>query len=111
MAQVLAEDAVMLADGGGKVSAITKPLRGNVGIAKALVGWARLDDNRGWRIVPTVVNGLPGCLIVDDRNHGELVQTIALAPAADTGGGIGAIYIQRNPEKLAGIMRMLAAKN
>lgn len=111
LAQILAEDAVMLADGGGKVSAITRPLRGNVGIAKALIGWARLDDNSGWRIVPTVVNGLPGCLIMDDRNHGALVQTVALAPAADAGGCIGALYIQRNPDKLVGVMQKLAAKD
>ncbi|MDR2334566.1 MAG: RNA polymerase sigma factor SigJ [Burkholderiaceae bacterium] len=111
LAQILAEDAVMLADGGGKVSAITRPLRGNVGIAKALIGWARLDGNSGWRIVPTVVNGLPGCLILDDRHHGALVQTIALAPAADAGGCIGALYIQRNPDKLVGVVQKLAAKD
>jgi RNA polymerase sigma-70 factor (ECF subfamily) len=111
LARVLAEDAVMLADGGGKVSAITRPMRGNAGIAKALIGWARMDANSGWRIVPAVINGLPGCLTLDDRNHGKLVQTIALAPAADAGGRIGAIYIQRNPDKLAGLMRKLAAKD
>ena len=111
LAQVLAKDAVLVADGGGKVSAITKPLRGNVGIAKALIGWARLEDNRGWRVVPTTVNGLPGCLILDDRNHGALVQTIALASAADADSRIGAIYVQRNPDKLAGSMQKRAAKD
>jgi RNA polymerase sigma-70 factor (ECF subfamily) len=107
LARVLAEDAVMLADGGGKVSAITQPMRGNAGIAKALIGWVRMDANSGWRIVPAVINGLPGCLTLDDRKHGELVQTIALAPAAEAGGRIGAIYVQRNPDKLAGLMRKL----
>lgn len=109
LAQVLAEDAVLLADGGGKVSAITKPLHGSPGIAKALVGWARLEHNSGWRLVPTLVNGLPGLLVLDDHDGGRLVQTIALSLSAEA-GRIGAIYIQRNPDKLAGVMEQLAAK-
>ena len=109
LTQVLVEDAVLLADGGGKVSAITKPLHGNTGIAKALVGWARMEHHSGWRLVPMLVNGLPGLLVLDDHDGGRLVQTIALAPAADDSGRIGAIYIQRNPDKLAGLMEKLAA--
>ena len=104
LAQVLAEDAVLLADGGGKVAAITKPLHGSAGIAKALVGWARMEDHSGWRLVPTLVNGLPGLLVLDDHAGGRLVQTIALSLSAKA-GRIGAIYIQRNPDKLAGLMQ------
>jgi RNA polymerase sigma-70 factor (ECF subfamily) len=104
LTRVLTDDAVMLADGGGKVAAITKPLHGSAGIAKALVGWARLEHNSGWRIVPAMVNGLPGLLVIDDNNQGELVQTISLALAAEP-GRIGAIYIQRNPDKLAGLIK------
>jgi len=111
LAQVLASDAVMVADGGGKVSAITRPLCGSVGIAKALIGWAKLEHNRGWRIVPTVVNGLPGCLIVDDHNHGAPVQTITLTPATGAKSRIGALYIQRNPDKLAGIVQKQAVQD
>ena len=107
LAQALTEDAVLLADGGGKASAISRPLHGSSGIAKALIGWTRLEHNRGWRIVPAVVNGLPGCLIVDDQQDGALVQTVALASAADGSGRIGAIYIQRNPDKLAALAQRL----
>jgi hypothetical protein len=32
------------------------------------------------------------------------VQTIALAPAAGAPGRIGALYIQRNPDKLRGVL-------
>jgi len=42
LAKVLTEDAVMLADGGGKVSAVPRPLRGGALIAKAFIGFARL---------------------------------------------------------------------
>lgn len=102
LTRVLTEDAVMLADGGGKVASISKPLHGSTGIAKALVGWARLEHNSGWRIVPARVNGVPGLLVIDEHNNSELVQTISLSLAAD-GDRIATIYIQRNPDKLAGV--------
>ena len=111
LTQVLVEDAVLLADGGGKVNAITKPLQGSGGIAKALLGWARMEAHLGWRIAPAIVNGLPGCLILDDHQGGALVQTIALAPSehatADGSSRIGALYIQRNPDKLAALAQRL----
>lgn len=103
LAQLLTADAVLLADGGGKVAAVMRPLRGNALIARALIGFAQLPDSRGWRLVPTTVNGLPGCLIVDDLADERLVQTIALAPSAHEPGRVGALYIQRNPDKLRAI--------
>lgn len=100
LARVLADDAVMLADGGGKVSAVPRPLHGSALVARTFIGFARMATSQGWRLVPAQVNGLPGCLIFDDAQGGELVQTIALAPSADHPGRIGALYIQRNPDKL-----------
>lgn len=104
LARVLADDAVLLTDGGGKVSAVSRPLHGNARIAKALIGFARLAGGPGWRLEPARVNGLPGCLAFDPHT-GRLMQTIALAPAVDQPGRIGAIYIQRNPDKLQGVPR------
>jgi RNA polymerase sigma-70 factor (ECF subfamily) len=100
LAKVLAEDAVMLADGGGKVSAVTRPLRGGPVVAKTFIGFARLPTSH-WRFEPARINGMPGCLVFDTVT-GELVQTVALAPSATEPGRIGALYIQRNPEKLQG---------
>jgi RNA polymerase sigma-70 factor (ECF subfamily) len=105
LAKVLTEDAVMLADGGGKVSAVPHPLRGGALIAKTFIGFARLPTSR-WRLEPARINGLPGCLIFDDAT-GQLVQTIALAPSAAEPGRIGALYIQRNPDKLKGVLAAL----
>ena len=102
LAQLLAEDAVLMADGGGKVSAVPRPLHGGGLIARTFIGFAQLPTSRSWRLVPAVVNGLPGLLIVDDGAGGRLVQTIALAPASEP-GQVGAVYIQRNPDKLAAI--------
>ncbi|RZJ02873.1 MAG: sigma-70 family RNA polymerase sigma factor [Rubrivivax sp.] len=102
LAQLLAADAVMLADGGGKVSAVPRPLHGGAVIARAFIGFAQLPTSQAWRLVPAVVNGLPGLLIVDDAAGGRLVQTVALAPG-ETPGQVGAVYIQRNPDKLAAL--------
>ena len=101
LAQLLATDAVMMADGGGKVSAVPRPLHGAPLIARTFIGFAQLPGSRRWQLVPAVVNGLPGLLIVDAA-QGCLVQTIALAPAREP-GQVGAVYIQRNPEKLAAV--------
>jgi RNA polymerase sigma-70 factor (ECF subfamily) len=106
LARVLAEDAVMLADGGGKVSAVPRPLQGAALIARTFVGFATLPTSRAWRFEPARINGLPGCLVFDDAT-GQLVQTIALAPSATEPGRIGALYIQRNPDKLQGVRAAL----
>ncbi|KQY81370.1 RNA polymerase sigma factor SigJ [Pelomonas sp. Root1444] len=102
LAQLLAEDAVLLADGGGKVAAVPRPLHGGELIARTFIGFAQLPTSRGWRLVPATVNGLPGLLVIDGAGGDRLVQTIALAPARAP-GRVGAVYIQRNPDKLRAI--------
>ncbi|MGN6829203.1 RNA polymerase sigma factor SigJ [Paucibacter sp. M5-1] len=106
LARVLTEDAVLLSDGGGKVNAVPYPLHGAALIAKTFIGFARLPGSRDWRLQPARINGLPGCLIIDGAS-GRLVQTVALAPSATEPGRIGAIYIQRNPDKLRGVVAAL----
>ena len=103
LAQVLTADAVALADGGGKVSALPRPLHGNELIARTFIGFAQLATSRGWRLVAARVNGLPGCLVFDDLADGHLVQAIALSPSASEPGRAGALYVQRNPDKLRAI--------
>jgi RNA polymerase sigma-70 factor, ECF subfamily len=107
LAKVLAEDAMMLSDGGGKVAAVPRPLHGGALVARTFIGFARLPSSRAWRLEPARINGLPGCLIFDDalgETAGQLVQAVALAPSAAEPGRIGAIYIQRNPDKLQGVL-------
>ncbi len=99
LARVLADDAVLMTDGGGKVSAVPRPLQGNDLVARTLIGFARLPATGGWRLRPVRINGLPGCVVGAGRT-GELIQTITLAPSTSRPGRIGAIYIQRNPDKL-----------
>jgi RNA polymerase sigma-70 factor, ECF subfamily len=107
LVQVLTADAVLLADGGGKVSALPRPLHGNEVIARTFIGFAKMPAHHGWRLVATTVNGLPGCLIFDDLADGRLVETIALAPAPHEPGRVAAMYVQRNPDKLLAIAKRL----
>ena len=98
LARVLAADAVMMSDGGGKASAGRQPLRGAALIARTFIRFASLPTSH-WRLEPARINGLPGCLVFDEPT-GDLVQTIALAPSATEPDRIGALYVQRNPDKL-----------
>ena len=106
LARVLAEDAVLMTDGGGKISAVPRPLHGGTRVAKVFIGFCKLPASRAWRMEPARINGLPGCLIFDDTT-GQLVQTVTLAPSATAPERIGAIYIQRNPDKLQGVLAEL----
>ncbi len=110
LARVLTDDAVLLADGGGRASAVPRPLHGGLLIARSFVGFARLSSSARWRLEPARVNGLPGCLVFDDADGGRLVQTIALAPAVGAPGRIGALYIQRNPDKLQAVSQHLGLR-
>jgi RNA polymerase sigma-70 factor, ECF subfamily len=102
LAAVLADDAVALADGGGKVSALSRPLHGGALIARTFIGFASMARSVEWRFEPARINGMAGCLVWDDAT-GELVETIAFAPSSTQPGRIGALYIQRNPDKLQGV--------
>lgn len=111
LAQLLSADALMLADGGGVVSAVPRPLQGGALIARAFVGFARLPASRGWRLAPAWLHGAPGCLVFDDLDGGRLVQAMVLAPAVGDPGRIGALYIQRNPDKLRGLLAEWARRS
>ena len=95
---LLAEDAVLISDGGGKRAAALRPMVGREDILQLIVG---LVSRGHWPPVGAVktarINGYPGVIVRDD----EGLQTFAFQPGAD--GRIAAIYVVRNPDKLAGI--------
>lgn len=96
LASVLAQDATFISDGGGRVTAVPKPLFGRDLIAKVLIGFARQYDPEKFRMRPARINGLAGCVI--STVDGAPVQTIALEAGGP--GQIKGIYVMRNPEKL-----------
>lgn len=101
LAAVLAEDVVMVSDGGGRALAAGKPIAGAARVARFLAGLARkypLPPSTTGR--PARINGLPGIVLTDG---GRCVQTMAFEIRSDGSGGgrVARIWAVRNPEKLA----------
>ncbi|MEV0030185.1 RNA polymerase sigma-70 factor [Nocardia sp. NPDC050793] len=107
--RLLADDAVSIADGGGRVTARKTPLVGALGIARYLRGVFRPTEAKralvGGRpvVYAAVVNGGPAALVEFD---GRVIGVVCLEVTAD---GIAAIHLQVNPDKLARVTRQWAA--
>jgi RNA polymerase sigma-70 factor (ECF subfamily) len=95
LAQILAEDAVLYADGGGKVPAAPEPVSGRTAVLRLLLGLSALTRRLGVMLRPDTVNGQPGIVTVDGA--GRLVGVVAL-DIAD--GAIQGVYSLVNPDKL-----------
>ena len=93
---LLADDAVLIADGGGKAPSILNPLHGADHVSRFFLGLLRkfgdVFDRR-----PTMVNGCPGMLTFRDG------QLVSVASIDVENGRIGAIYSVNNPDKLRGL--------
>ena len=99
LSSLLAQDAVLVSDGGGKVPAALNPIDGRDKIMRFFLGIARKTDGyRGLEIRSGRINGLPGFVL---SGPDGLVQTMSFATQ---GSAIQAIYIVRNPDKLAHIV-------
>ncbi|MBI5927444.1 MAG: sigma-70 family RNA polymerase sigma factor [Aquabacterium sp.] len=101
LADTLAQDVVFMADGGGKVNSVPRPLLGADKVAQVLVGFARLWLREPGATRPASINGMPGAVF--HAADGSVVQTLALEIAE--GGRITAIYVMRNPDKLKHVPR------
>ena len=94
---LLAHDVKLTGDGGGKVPALARSLRGRNRVARTLIDWARLGARLpGVSLRPVEVNGGPGALWLDAQNR--LIAVVALEIA---GGQITSISAIVNPDKLA----------
>jgi RNA polymerase sigma-70 factor (ECF subfamily) len=93
---LLAEDAVLRSDGGGRRPAALAPILGRDRIARFLAGVARKLREAGHVRTPTParINGQPGVVLHDADGN---VETIALEIRE---GAIVAVDIVRNPDKL-----------
>ena len=94
LTSLLASDARLVTDGGGKVAAALNVIEGPTRVAAFLAGVAR----KGWTDEMSVrfetINGLPGLLL---NGPNGLVQTSAFEIED---GVVTAIYVVRNPDKL-----------
>lgn len=99
---LLAENVVILSDGGGKVLAFRNPI---IGLDRALRLFAGLSrkfaDKMPNDIRPVWIDGLPGYI---SQGRGDVLQTTALEIED---GRITAIYITRNPDKLGHVVGRL----
>ncbi len=102
LASALVEDVGFYSDGGGKVSAVSRPLHGAIQVARVVIGFAGLYEPGEVDLESVWMNGHPGFIL--RTKDGAVLQTIILAPAVDD--RIAALYVQRNPDKL----RHLAAR-
>jgi Sigma-70, region 4 len=94
---LLAHDVELTGDGGGKVPALERSLRGRTRVARTLINWFRLGGRvPGVSIRPVEVNGGPGALYLDPQQR--LIAVTALEIA---GGQITSISAIVNPDKLA----------
>jgi RNA polymerase sigma-70 factor (ECF subfamily) len=92
---MLATDAVLHGDGGGKAPALAGPLHGAERIARFLVGLARRGRVAGIGYAPAEINGHPGLLTLDPA--GRLVGVLAV-DIAD--GRVQTVRSIINPDKL-----------
>ncbi|HMC39956.1 MAG TPA: RNA polymerase sigma factor SigJ [Acidimicrobiales bacterium] len=90
----LAPDVVLLSDGGPHRRAARRPVVGPYRVSRLLVNLAHRIADR-LEIRPATVNGAPGVLLYID---GRLDQVLAVE---SHDGGISAIHVVRNPEKLS----------
>ena len=95
LSDLLAEDAVLVTDGGGKRAAALRPLVGRADILRLL---ERLIWRGAWKTPTKVriarINGQLGAVLADAEGLTTFVAEV------DGEGRLAAIYVQRNPEKL-----------
>jgi RNA polymerase sigma-70 factor (TIGR02957 family) len=93
---LLAHDVELTGDGGGKVPALARKLRGRSRVARTLIKWFRLGARiPGASVHPVEVNGGPGALYLDGRRR--LVAVFALEIRD---GQITSVCAIVNPDKL-----------
>ena len=92
---VLAADAVMYGDGGGKAPAVARPVHGRQRVARFLLGLGRQAQQLGVHLRVAAINGQPGALAFDPR--GRLVGALSL-DIAD--GQVQTVRSVVNPDKL-----------
>ena len=99
--EVLAPDVTLTTDGGGRVRAALRPIRGADKVARALAGFAGRPYEglalSEMTIEQAEINGEPGALIVGGG------RVVAAGTFTVVGGRIAAIQLVTNPEKLDAI--------
>jgi RNA polymerase sigma-70 factor (ECF subfamily) len=96
LVSLLAADATVYGDGGGKAPSVPVPLVGAERVAKALIGWGRQASERGFVHRPAVVNGEPGLVFYEPDGRPLWVAGFEIAD-----GIVVAVRSILNPDKLS----------
>ena len=99
LVQILASDAVLYSDGGGKAAAALAPIRGADRIARFFLGILKKAPP-GMEIRRVRVNGQPGLVTIVDGQL-SLVLTLDVVD-----GRIANCFVIRNPDKLARVTQV-----
>jgi RNA polymerase sigma-70 factor, ECF subfamily len=100
--RLLAADAVLYTDGGGKRTAPLNPIRGSDKIIRFFTGLMRKGRVKPIAVIHRVaLNGRPGFVFIHDDGA---IQTLTVEIHESR---IAAIYVVRNPEKLSHIARSI----
>lgn len=91
--ELLAHDAVVYSDGGGKAPAAQNPVYGADRVARFAIGVTRKTETAVAE--PVLINGTPGLALRDARGR---IHSLLVADVHD--GRMASIYVIRNPEKL-----------
>lgn len=95
---LLTDDAILYSDGGGKVRAALLPIYGPDRIGRMFMGMRRLNTEGSPPPRFVTINGSPGVVI----SHGE--QGVSVMTFAFEGNRVKAVYVVRNPDKIAGVL-------
>src|SRR3954452_2708753 len=93
---LLAPNAVLAGDGGGRARAIPKPMYGAAAVARAIVKFYGQIDEWGVTLEPVSVNGQPGFRALDSEG-----QIVSIASFDVYEGRVATIHSIVNPDKLS----------
>jgi RNA polymerase sigma-70 factor (ECF subfamily) len=94
--ELLAADAVVYGDGGGKAPSWPEPIHGRERVAKLMVGTFAQAVRLGASVVTTELNGQPGVKLMDEEGRIGAVMSLEIAE-----GVVQTVRGITNPDKLA----------
>ncbi|GAA2013982.1 RNA polymerase sigma-70 factor [Nocardiopsis rhodophaea] len=100
---LLAEDATVVTDGGGKARSALRPVFGVDKCARFLAGIGAGFQRKSWLVAWAEVNSAPGVVLYDADGT---VRAAGLVEAVD--GSITQVLLVRNPDKLAHLSELAA---
>lgn len=94
VAELLAEDVALVSDGGGRVTAATRPLHGVRTVARFLMGIARGRTPSGLAMERCRLNGMNALVV----GEGHVMEVVMVAEGVQ--GELRTLFMIRNPDKL-----------